>query len=261
MNSVLKNYETYDEEGRLSRDHAHRLEFITTVEILKEYLAKESLVLDVAAGTGQYAFYLTEQGYGVTACDLVPKHVDTMKSKAAEKAVDIPIFQGDARDLSRFSDQSFDAVLCMGPLYHLENDEEKSRCLRECLRVLKKGGILAAAYINKFAACIYMTQNNPGFIEDKGFGNLLNTGRELGDERDCFFFTTPDEIDTLMNGFPVRKLTHAATDGIAYILCDMVNPMTQLQFDRWVDYHLQTCRESSLLGYSMHGLYVCRKME
>jgi 2-polyprenyl-3-methyl-5-hydroxy-6-metoxy-1,4-benzoquinol methylase len=38
---------------------------------------------------------------------------------------------GDARDLSRFQDCVFDVVLCMGPIYHIADEQERIDCLRQ----------------------------------------------------------------------------------------------------------------------------------
>jgi 2-polyprenyl-3-methyl-5-hydroxy-6-metoxy-1,4-benzoquinol methylase len=129
---LLPYYDGYDEEGRLDRDNCHRLEFLTTVHYLDRILAPRARVLDVAAGTGRYAFYLAGKGHQVTARDIVPAHVEAMRRKAAASQSRLDIGWGDARDLAAFEPESFDAVLCMGPMYHLHEPGERRAVVGEC---------------------------------------------------------------------------------------------------------------------------------
>ena len=57
--------------------------------------------------------------------------------------------EGDARQLSG-ADQSADAVLLLGPLYDLIDRLERAVALREARRVLRPGGLLAAAGISRY---------------------------------------------------------------------------------------------------------------
>jgi SAM-dependent methyltransferase len=60
---------------------------------------------------------------------------------------------GDARDLD-LADASVDAVLLLGPLYHLIDRAERVRALRECPRIARPGGPVFAAAISRWAARI-----------------------------------------------------------------------------------------------------------
>ena len=53
----------------------------------------------------------------------------------------------------------FDAVLLMGPLYHLPEEADRVRAVEAALNLLKPGGILFAAFINSSAVVYdYMTK-------------------------------------------------------------------------------------------------------
>lgn len=110
MKSILEYYETYDEEARLIKDNAHKVEFITTVHYLDNIIEPSSRILEVGAGTGRYSFYFAEKGHKVTALDITPKHVEIMKKKARYKDLDIDIVLGNAKELSDFKDDSYDVV-------------------------------------------------------------------------------------------------------------------------------------------------------
>ncbi len=260
MKSILEYYETYDEEARLIKDNAHKVEFLTTVHFLNDIISPSSRILEVGAGTGRYSFCFAEKGHSVTALDITPKHVEIMKKKALHKALDMDIVLGNAKELSDFENNSYDVVLCLGPLYHFSVEEEKVQTITEALRVLKSGGILAVAYINRFSTFFNMINRRKENINNEGLKNILKTGLEYGDERDCFYYSKYDDIENLMNRFHVRKIDHIGSDGVASILSDKLNDFNQEEFNKWMDYHLMTCSDSSLVGYSQHGLYICKKI-
>ena len=88
-NYVIENYENYKEEDRLTTNNARRIEFVNTVKIFKEHIKKKSKILDCAAGTGIYAFYLAEQGHDVTATDITPRHINIINKNLSDKGYDM----------------------------------------------------------------------------------------------------------------------------------------------------------------------------
>jgi len=130
QNEINEYYKNYDEEGRLTRDNAHLPEYLTTIRYFDRLFAPGSRILDACAGAGRYAFYLANKGHTVTACDLSEHHVDIIKSNPdANKLANIAACN--TLDLSRFEDNSFDVVLCMGALYHLSDVRDKQKALSE----------------------------------------------------------------------------------------------------------------------------------
>ena len=260
MNKILEFYQEYDEESRLVKDNAHKIEFISTTKTLDLFIKPNSNILDIGAATGRYSFYYAQKNHNIWALDISPKHVGILKSKLNEtKDVSINVSLGDSRDLAQFADNSFDVVLCMGPIYHLRKEEDRARCIQECLRVLKKGGILALAYVNKLACYIYYLKRDKDYINKANLSELLEKGYDSQNEEDCFFYSSYQEIENFMGKFDISKLDHIATDGITPIVRDVVNSFNAQEFDRWMEYHLATCRDTSIIGYSVHGLYICRK--
>lgn len=262
---VIESYSLYDEEGRLTRSSTHRIEFMTTITLLERFIRPGMKLLDAGAGTGRYAFYYAEQGCRVTALDLVPKHVESMQRKAAESpALPIRTYAGNAVNLACEADESYDVVLLLGPLYHLPEPEDRKACIREALRVLKPGGVLAAAYINKLFTVPHLVQRQPELLRESLVRKLLDGGAIRAGDEECFWtdnwFATPEEIRTLLAPFPLETLEHAAADGIAPFISDALNGLGEEQLRVWFSYHLETCREPSALGLSNHGLYIGRKL-
>lgn len=263
MNSLevkIKNYyNDYDEDNRLIKDNSHSIEFITTTKYLDKYVSKGDKVLEVGAATGRYSFYFAENGCDVTALELSEKHVDIMKNKLTNTSLNMEAVQGNALDLSRFEDASYDSILCLGPIYHLTKEEDRIECIKQCLRVLKPGGLIAVAYISKFAHFTDMVKRNKEDINDLGLQNIVKTGVESNDHDACFYFSTYDDIEKLMSDNKIKKTVHIATDGIADLLRGSINSFTDKEFDLWMQYHLDTCENANLIGYSKHCLYIGRK--
>jgi SAM-dependent methyltransferase len=132
-----------DEEGE------PRLELVRSLELLQRFLPPAPAdVLDVGGGPGTYAARLARDGYRLVLVDLLPSHVDEARADGSFEAE-----VGDARRLDR-EDGSFDAVLLMGPLYHLTERGDRLAALREAHRVLRPGGRLIAVAISRFASLL-----------------------------------------------------------------------------------------------------------
>jgi len=262
MGRLMDYYALYDEDIRLEKDKAHKIEFITSTNFLNKVIKKNSCILDVGAATGKYSFYYAGKGNMVTAVDLSPKNIEVLKRKweLCNFKNNLNFSLGDARDLSDYESNSFDTVLCMGPIYHLADEEDKMKCIDECVRVLRPGGILAVAYINKFAVCVSEVKRNTEKLFGSNLNNIISKGIEFGDNRDVFYFTSPKEIAHLLNNFNIEKIENIATDGVGYLMSNIINNYTEEEFEQWVKHHLDTCREESILGYSLHGLFICRKI-
>ena len=119
MNYVVESYENYKEEDRLTTNNARKIEFITTTRVLDEVIDAESKILDCAAGTGVYAFWLADKGHDVTATDITPRHIDIINQTIATKQYSMNTAVLNATDMSCFEDDTFDIVLNMGSFYHL----------------------------------------------------------------------------------------------------------------------------------------------
>jgi SAM-dependent methyltransferase len=139
----------YDEGGEDTRirDGRGRLEFLRTQDVLRRVLPPApATVLDVGGASGVHAEWLAADGYAVHVVDPVPRHV-----AASAGLPGVTAALGDARALAE-ADGSYDAVLLLGPLYHLTERAQRVAALREAARVARPGGLVAAATISRFAA-------------------------------------------------------------------------------------------------------------
>ena len=243
--------ENYEEDGRLQRSNGHKIEFLTTVHYFDKLLPPGSRILDMCAGTGEYPFYLADRGHKVFACDLLEKHVEIMRSKPdADKLEGIEV--ANALDLSRFDEGSFDVVLCMGALYHLFDPSQREKCVAESLRVAKDGGILAFAYINRNGA--YIADFCRGDVPIKDLAQVMKTGKN-----GPFYGMDFGEAEALAYKFPLEKIANIGTNGLRYPLADRINSATDDEFEAFMQYHLATCEEPSIIGHSPNGLWIGKK--
>jgi SAM-dependent methyltransferase len=143
---IAAYYERGGERERLRKNAFGRLEFIRMQDLLRRLLPGPNLdVLDVGGATGVHAKWLAEDGHRVTLVDPVESQVEVAAALPGVTAV-----VGDARDLP-CEDDGFDAVLLMGPLYHLLDRDHRVRALQEACRAARPGGFVAAVTINRVA--------------------------------------------------------------------------------------------------------------
>lgn len=155
---LIKYYNKFCEDKRLTRRYG-QVEYITSMKYIHEYLGenKNAKILDVGAGTGRYSVQLANEGYDVTAIELVKHNLGVLKSKGST----VKAMQGTALDLSRFSDNTFDMTLIFGPMYHLYTFEDKLKAMLEAKRVTKIGGVILVAYcMNEYSVLTYGFKEN-----------------------------------------------------------------------------------------------------
>ncbi len=134
-----------------------RLEFERVQELVASRIDPGSRILDIGGATGVHAERLTELGHKVILIDPVPEQVALARAQGSFHAE-----IGDARDL-KFADDSFDAALMFGPLYHLAERGSRLVAIREAQRVVRRGGWVFAAAIPRFIAhaALFLGQETP----------------------------------------------------------------------------------------------------
>lgn len=252
MDILIDYYDQQDEDKRLQLDRAHNLEYLTTIKYLDKICHGPISILDACAGTGAYCFYLAGKGHSVTAGDIVSANVDIIKEKQNRNPILHDIYTGDILNLTQFEDESFDVVLCLGAFYHLHNDADRKKAVLECKRVAKGGGLIVVAYLNRFASFVNNFSNNPDNIQE--ILNQFYTG-----SRNVFYRSTPAEVECLMAECEIIKKYNIATDGIAFMYSKQLQNISEEEFAGYLNYHYDTCENTNILGYSLHGLFIGTK--
>ena len=251
-----KYYIKFCEDKRLTRRHG-QVEYITSMKYIHEYLnqMENPKILDVGAGTGRYSVQLANEGYDVTAIELVKHNLGTLKAKGST----VKAFQGNALNLSRFQDNMFDLTLVFGPMYHLYSIEDKVKALKEAKRVTKPGGVILVAYcMNEFSVITYgFKQNNiKQCIKD---GKLTKDFHTVSNKEDLFDYVRIEDIKEISDKAELERIKLISADGPADYMRSILKEMDEETFKIFVEYHLSTCERPELLGASAHTLDILRK--
>ncbi|MYA77642.1 MAG: class I SAM-dependent methyltransferase [Gemmatimonadetes bacterium] len=262
---VIQYYEKIETESDRLEKGTARLEGERTREILRRHLpAPPARILDAGGGPGAYAFWLAGRSYEVHLLDVVPRHIEQAKERDKDgilKSAEV----GDARTLD-FETHSMDAVLLMGPLYHLQERPDRIAALEESLRVLKPGGVLICAAISRFAS--FMDGMKQGYLFNPEFARIvlkdLNEGRHENPDMDPRYFTTacfhrPEEFEEEITAAGFDLVRTIGLEGPAWLLgkfdelwADEAKRKDLLAFLKLVE------TEPSLIGVSAHILSVAK---
>ena len=253
-------YEQYDEDGRLSRSRRGELEYLTTMGYIQAYLQPGQRVLEVGAGTGRYSLALAALGAEMTAVEPVAHNLDILRGKMDPKHP-VTALSGSAENLSMLEGESFDMTLLLGPMYHLGTKEERIQAMAEAVRVTKPGGIIMTAYCIADGSILKYAFGQQHVAELIGRGVLEPRGFTFRNQpEDIFVLLRKTEIDQMMQGFPVERMHYVATDGPGYLMQDMLERLTEEEFQLYLAYHLTVCENADLVGATGHSLDVVRKM-
>lgn len=250
---VQEIYRRCDESSRLTKSRASRVEFLTTVRYIERYLRPGMRILDIGAGAGEYSLTFSRRGYAVSALELADANVAAFREKlTAEDTVDLA--QGNALDLSRYPDDSFDIVLLLGPLYHLHSEADRLRCIAEAKRVCKPGGKLFLAFISNDMVILTMFSQRPSYFLDGDYDKATFRCDDFP-----FVFHTLDDCRALLQKGGVRVLHEVAADGVSELLKVKINEMDEESFAQYLRFHFYTCEKPEHLGASNHWLFVGEK--
>jgi SAM-dependent methyltransferase len=252
---------------RLVKDAYHRLEFVTTLNFLKKHLPEKGLILDAGGGPGRYTIEMASQGYEVVLFDLTRQNLDFAERQIKKAGVQSNvrgIIEGSIVDLSGFSDNSFDGILCLGgPLSHVLDAEERDRAISELVRVAKPGAPIFVSVMGRLSVLVIELIQAPFEIDLPHFQPMRDTGDYFGGSGfTCCHFFLPEELREIFNDKGVEILEMAGLEGISSHHLKKLNALAReggVKWQRWLEIHNRTCTHPAVVGISEHMLIVSRK--
>jgi SAM-dependent methyltransferase len=263
--SDIAAYYNNDPEREHSRLERHQLEYDLTWRYLNQFLPAHGRILEIGAATGRYTVELAKRGYTVTAVDLSAGLLEESRKRIAEAKLNgqVKFIAADARDLSAVTEKEFDAVLLMGPLYHLVEKADRETVLKGVWERLRKGGVLFSAFISRFGIMSDLIKNVPNWVENQAeVRSILERGRSPEDfPRGGFrgYFVRTSELAPMHESIGFETLAVAGVEPGIAADDESYNKLEGTQRQLWLDLFQEMSTEGSILGASRHLLYIGRK--
>lgn len=260
MSELELYYNKFNEEKRLDSRHG-QVEFITSMKYIHKYIPTDRepsaiKILDVGAGTGRYSISLAEEGYDVTAVELVKYNLGILKQKRdtlgdALKG-NLTAMWGNATRLKKLEDNSFDVTLIFGPMYHLFGKEDKLKALSEAKRVTKPDGIILVAYcMNEYSVLTFAFKER-NILQCMEEGRLSDDYKTLSQPEHLYDYMRIEDIDDLNTSMGLKRLQIISPDGPANYIRPFLNQLTEEEFKYFIEYQLATCERADLIGAGAH---------
>jgi len=262
--SKVEDHYNRNAQQEWERLEAHRTELAVTLKVLRDFLPPApATVADIGGGPGRYAITLAGWGYGVTLVDLSSNNLALARQKALNAGVLLSAtVQANALNLSQFETENFDAVLLMGPLYHLLEEDERSMAATEAVRILRSGGMMFTAFISRYAPFRWSARFDPSwYTKRRQYGQrVLRTGvHDQGTGFPNSYFAHPSEISPLMEKCGLKTLMVVGCEGVASMGEEGVNELQGAEWEAWVELNYQIGKDPYSHGAAEHLLHVGQK--
>lgn len=264
MTELEQYYNKFNEEKRLDSRHG-QVEFQVTYHYIQKMLESirtetgkehaEIKILDIGAGTGRYSVPLSEEGYDVTAVELVKYNLGILKKKGSN----VKAMQGNALRLKKLESEQFDVTLLFGPMYHLFTEEDKCKALSEAKRVTKSGGIILVAYVmNEYGVLTYAFKERH-ILECMEQNRLTKDFHSMSAPEDLYDYVRLEDIDRYRTTVQLERIKILSPDGPADYMRPFLNQLSEEEFQIFLQYQLAICERPDLLGAGAHIVDILRK--
>lgn len=263
----IREYYDRAAHGEASRLRMHELERDITLRYFQEYLPAAGRLLEIGAGTGVYTLWLARRGHHVTAVDISEAMIETCRKRVAEEKLDTKVdcWVGDSRDLGFLAESAYDAVLLMGPLYHLVLKKDRIKALREASARLRPGGLIFSALISRFGIIGHLLKHQPDWVrKQEEVRSIIERGRELEDRPKGLwrgYYVTVEEVGLLHEESGFETLVLAGVEPAISTDDESYNRLAGETRALWLDLLYELSSEPSLVASSRHLLYIGRKPE
>ena len=251
-------------DSETTRLERHQLERDITWLYLEKYLPSGGKILEIGAATGEYTLELARRGYAVTAVDLSSNLIEMCRKRVSEEGLDrkVTLKVADARDLGDTGHDLYDAVLLMGPLYHLVFEEDRKTALGEAFDRLKPGGVVFSSFISRYGIWGDIIKNLPHHIERQAdLHSVIERGRDSEPPNKEFhgfrgYFARSSEMAPLHEEVGFKTLVVAGIEPCISADDESYNRLQGERRKKWLDLLYELSTEESIIAASRHLLYI-----
>ena len=268
-NKVREHYgkDEHYEFNRLVQDAFHRLELDTTLHFIDKFMPEAGHILDAGGGPGRYTMEMAKRGFSVNHLDLNPGYVGYTKKVMEENGLSkqlIDSVEGDICDLSRFDDNTFDGVLCLGaPLTHVVDPDERKKAVDEFVRVTKPGSYIFCSVVGRLALLQKVLDEFPEEITMDIFKGYIETGDYDGSHGfTCCHIFYADDLKKAFDRQDLEFIDLVGLEGLASSNEKALNKLYENDkeaFEIWWRTHLKLCTHPAVVDTSQHMMIICRK--
>ena len=264
MNEIEQYYNKFNEDKRLLSRHG-RVEFYVTYTYIQRHLsavlderkcAKSDIkIMDIGAGTGAYCIPLAEEGYTVSAVEMVKHNLGILKKKTTL----VDARQGNACNMKKYADDTFDVTLLFGPMYHLFSHEDKIKALSEAKRITKPGGVIFVAYVmNEYGVITYCFKERH-IREIMENHRLTEDFHTVSQVENLYDYVRIEDINKLNQQCGLKRKMIISPDGAADYMRQYLNKLDEEEFQYFLDYQLSICERQDLIGAGAHTVDILIK--
>lgn len=271
--AVRAYYASFGERewARLENPDDGAVEFAITKHILDTFLPSKARILDIGGGPGRYAIWLAQRSHRVVLADISPELLSIARTKIDQAGVSEKIeavIEADARDLSQWDDGSFDAVLSLGPFYHLPDPCDRERAAAELNRVLRSEGLAFVALMPCYAflrRTLAIPDERRHLAQPDFVARILEDGVFVNDILGRFtngYGVNPNEVAPFFEQHGFTTLTLLAAEGIIVnnqrCLIELAES-DPIAYQAAFEVIVNTASDPGILGMATHLLYVGKK--
>ncbi len=266
MNKVKDYYNRHVkyEDKRLDENV---FEIPITLKYIEKYVKPGSKILDISCGTGRYAELLLDKGYKLGLNDLSENNMELALQRIGKHPGLLHTETSDALESDIWKKEEWDAILILGPLYHLTDQNKRLKVLHYAEDAVKPGGHIYLAFMSRVAALLYGLKNNPeGIDKPDGALTLWETGTDNNFVEGTEWFTNayfafPEEIDAFVWKAGLEPLHLVGVEGIFGENMELYHGLDDFLKKKWMDFIFKTCEDIHMIDNSKHLLSVCRKLD
>lgn len=254
----------FDYEMERLEKHAP-VEYAITQRYLLRYVPEDATIADIGAGAGHYSELLARRGCKVHLVDVAQRLLGAAQERLTVAGLQqhiLSVTHASATDLSFIADESCDAVLMLGPLYHLSLPAERHQAVSEARRVLREGGLLFATGINRMTILrwVYWDGSEDILEEKEWLEAYVKTGELPSPEADMpttGYLTTIADFRGEFTNF--QEIELVGVESFAQWKEEALLTLSPEKVQAWLDLIEETGRTPEGLGMAGHFLFIGRK--